>query len=143
MGTVFDKIIDGAIPAARLYEDERALCFLDIAPLREGHALVIPKRAVAKLVDLPAEDAGHLLVVAQRVLPALLAETGADDALLAIHDGPAAGQEVPHVHLHIVPRKEGDDVGPVHALFRDRPSPAPGDLDRLAARVRGRLPGSC
>ncbi len=135
--TIFDAIIRGDIPAAKVYEDDRVLAFLDISPLREGHTLVIPKESAAKLNDLSAEDAGGLMVAAQRILPGLLAAVGADDATLAIHDGPAAGQEVPHVHLHIVPRKAGDGGGPIHALFPDRPSAAPDSLTALAERVRG------
>ncbi len=134
--TIFDAIIRGDIPAAKVYEDDRALAFLDINPLREGHTLVIPKASAAKVGDLTPADAGHLMVVTQRILPGLLAAVGADDATLAIHDGPAAGQEVPHVHLHIVPRKAGDGGGPIHALFLDRPSAAPELLTALAERVR-------
>lgn len=137
--TVFDAIVRGDIPCHRLYEDERALCFLDIQPLTRGHALVIPKRGAAKVQDLDPEDAGHLLVVAQRVLPALLASVGAVDATLAIHDGPAAGQEVPHVHLHVIPRNPGDGGGPVHALFAHRPDVDGSELERIAGEVQAAL----
>lgn len=133
--TVFDAIVRGDIPCHKLYEDDRALCFLDIQPLTRGHALVIPKQGTAKVQDLDPVDAGHLLVVAQRVLPALLARVGAVDATLAIHDGPAAGQEVPHVHLHIIPRNLGDGGGPVHALFAHRPEMDGDELGRIAADV--------
>ncbi len=137
--TIFDAIIRGDIPAAKVYEDDQALAFLDINPLREGHTLVIPKRGAAKLAELDAADAGHLLVVAQRIIPGLLQTVGATDATLAIHDGPAAGQEVPHVHLHVIPRKPGDGGGPVHALFTERPSANPDMLTALADRVRSKL----
>lgn len=134
--TVFDAIVRGDIPCHRLYEDERALCFLDIQPLTRGHALVIPKRGAPRVQDLDPADAAHLMVVAQRVLPALLERVAASDATLAIHDGPAAGQEVPHVHLHLIPRTPGDGGGPVHALFATRPQADGDDLERLAQDVR-------
>ncbi len=137
--TIFDAIVRGDVPCHKLYEDDRALCFLDIQPLTRGHALVIPKRGAAKVQDLDPADAAHLMVVAQRVLPGLLASVGAPDATLAIHDGPAAGQEVPHVHLHLVPRTPGDGGGPVHALFSERPSVDDDELARIAAAVRDAL----
>jgi len=138
-GTVFDAIVRGDIPCHKLYEDERALCFLDIQPLTRGHALVVPKRGTARVQDLDPADAAHLLVVAQRVLPALLESVGAVDATLAIHDGPAAGQEVPHVHLHLIPRTPGDGGGPVHALFAHRPEVDGNELERIADGVRQAL----
>lgn len=135
--TVFDAIVRGDIPCHRLYEDERTLCFLDINPLREGHCLVIPKRGAPKISQLDAEDAAAIMTTAQRVVPALCAAVGADDATLAIHDGPSAGQEVPHVHLHIIPRRPGDGGGPVHALFADRPDANGDAMAALADKVRG------
>ncbi len=137
METVFDAIVRGDIPCHRLYEDERTLAFLDINPLREGHCLVIPKRGAAKLADLSSDDAAAVMATAQKIVPAVCAAVGATDATLAIHDGPAAGQEVPHVHLHVIPRKAGDGGGPVHALFAKRPSMDGDALADLAARVRG------
>ncbi len=137
--TVFDAIVRGDIPCHKLYEDDRALCFLDIQPLTRGHALVIPKRGGAKLQDLAPEDAAHLMVVAQRVVPVLLDAVGALDATLAMHDGPTAGQEVPYVHLHIIPRNRGDGGGPVHALFAARPHVDGDELARLAEQVQDSL----
>ncbi len=137
--TVFDAIVRGDIPCHRLYEDERTLCFLDINPLREGHCLVIPKQGAPKIAQLAPEDAAAIMATAQRVVPAVCAAVGAEDATLAIHDGPAAGQEVPHVHLHIIPRKAGDGGGPVHALFSDRPSMDQDALGALADKVRGHV----
>ncbi len=134
--TVFDAIVRGDIPCHKLYEDERVLCFLDIQPLTRGHALVIPKRGAPKLQDLDPADAAQIMVAAQRVIPVLLDAVGALDATLAIHDGPTAGQEVPHVHLHIIPRNQGDGGGPVHSLFAARPHVDGDELARLADAVQ-------
>ncbi|MGB0652176.1 MAG: HIT family protein [Thermoplasmatota archaeon] len=138
--TVFDAIVAGDIPCDKLYEDDRVLAFLDINPLREGHALVIPKKGAPKIEELDPADAAAIMTAAQQIVPRLVAATGAQDATLAIHDGPAAGQEVPHVHLHIIPRKPGDGGGPIHALFlEDRPVVSGEERAALAAKVRSEL----
>lgn len=132
--SIFDAIIAGDIPCHKVYEDERVLAFLDIAPLTDGHTLVIPKHGAPKLEQLSSADAGAIMAAMQKILPAVRAATGAPDATVALHDGAAAGQEVPHVHFHIIPRKEGDDGAPVHALFSSRASQE--GLERLAAQIQ-------
>lgn len=134
-GCIFCAIARGDIPSAHLYEDGRVLAFLDIRPLAHGHALVVPKRHAAKLEDAAPEDRHALMDAAALLAPILGRETGAKDCTIAINNGPDAGQEVPHVHLHLVPRKAGDGAGPVHALFRDRPSVSSEEMHDLAVRV--------
>jgi histidine triad (HIT) family protein len=139
---LFCAIAAGRIPSAELWEDERTFAFLDINPLRPGHALVVPKAHAGKLQELSDADAAALLATARRLLPVLAAETGEPDATVAINDGPGAGQEVPHVHLHLVPRSPGDGAGPIHAAFPAGPSKAPTDaLHDLAIRAQSRLAG--
>lgn len=135
--TIFDALIAGEIPCHKVYEDDRVLAFLDIAPLTEGHTLVIPKKGAPKLEQLDPADAAAVMATIQKVLPALRAATGCPDATVALHDGAAAGQEVPHVHFHIIPRRAGDSGGPVHALFSSRASEA--NLDSLAAKIQESL----
>lgn len=135
MTCVFCAIVAGDIPSQRIHEDDRVVAFLDIQPLARGHALVIPKVHAEKLEDADPEDAGALLRAAQTLAPRLCAAVGAQDATIAINNGPDAGQEVPHVHLHIVPRQAGDAAGPVHALFTKRPEPDADDLAAIAAEV--------
>lgn len=136
---IFCKIVAGEIPATKVYEDERTLSFLDISPLRPGHTLVIPKIHGARLAELSEEDALALMKTTQRLSPVVSSTVDAPDALLAIHDGPAAGQEVPHLHLHIVPRKDGDGGGPVHALFRERMGTSHEEIAALGEEMRRRL----
>lgn len=133
---LFCAIASGAIPSAAVHEDERTLAFLDIQPLQRGHALVIPKAHAAKLEDADPADAAAVMQTAQRLVAPLCRAVGAMDATIAINNGPDAGQEVGHLHLHIVPRHAGDAEGPIHALFADRPTPDAGDLQELAATVR-------
>jgi histidine triad (HIT) family protein len=134
-GCLFCAIAAGDIPSAHLYEDGRVAAFLDIKPLAPGHALVVPKRHAAKLEDAPPEDRHALMDAVALLSPVLCRETGAKDCTVAINNGPDAGQEVQHVHVHIVPRKAGDGAGPIHAMHWPRPSVPSEDLHDLAVRV--------
>jgi len=129
--SIFTRIIRGEIPCQRVFEDEHVLAFLDINPLSEGHTLVVPKRQVERLEQLPPEEAaavGRVLgVIARRILVA----TGAPGYNLLQNNGAVAGQLVPHVHFHIIPRREGDGLG---YRWNARPA-APDALARLAARI--------
>lgn len=139
---LFCAIAAGRIPSAELYQDERVFAFLDINPLAPGHALVVPKAHAERLEAAAPADAAAVVAAAQRLLPVLAAETGAPDATVAFNNGPAAGQEVQHLHLHIVPRRAGDGAGPIHHLFKAGPRKVPSEeLHDLAIRVQSRLDG--
>lgn len=133
--SIFSAIVRGDIPCVRVHEDALTLGFLDINPLARGHALVIPKMEAPKLSDLPADVAAALMHAVQSLTPKLCAAVGATDATIAINDGPDAGQEVPHCHVHIIPRRPGDAGGPVHALFAKRPEPDMDDMQAIAKEV--------
>lgn len=101
MSTIFQKIIDKEIPADVVYEDDRALVFKDVNPQAPTHLLIVPKRAIAKVVDAREDDRellGHLLWVAGRVA----GERGLDDFRLVINNGAGAGQSVFHLHVHLL-----------------------------------------
>jgi histidine triad (HIT) family protein len=104
--TIFGRILDGEIPCHRVYEDDHVLAFLDIGPLSRGHTLVIPKQRVAGVHEL---DAAHAAALG-RALPALcravMRATGASDYNVLCNTGAAAGQEVAHVHFHIIPKTD-------------------------------------
>ncbi len=138
---LFCTIASGAIPSARVHDDDRLFAFLDINPLARGHTLVIPKRHAAKLEDLDAETSKGLLPAVSRITRAVCQAMDAPDATIAINNGPAAGQEVPHLHVHIIPRTPGDAGGPIHALFRRRASVARDELAGVADSIRMRLGG--
>ncbi len=107
-GCVFCRIIRGELPAVKIYEDEYVVAFLDIYPINPGHALVVPKRHVTRLEELSDEEARALLLAAARLAPAIVRATGAEGYNIVINIGKAAGQEIEHLHLHIVPRHTGD-----------------------------------
>jgi len=109
MTCIFCQIIRGELPASVVYEDEQILAFLDINPITPGHILVIPKMHTQFLVDLPASDAVQIMRVG-RLMDGALRESGlrCEGVNLFLADGEAAGQDVPHVHLHVFPRFTGD-----------------------------------
>jgi histidine triad (HIT) family protein len=132
---VFCKIVDGDIPADKIYEDETVYAFLDANPLTEGHTLVIPKAHREQLPDLSETEAAAYFREVPRIVAAVEAATGADGATLAWNDGEAAGQEVPHTHLHIIPRTNEDGHGPVHALFNEKTDVSDRERGQLADTI--------
>lgn len=138
---LFCAIAAGDIPSASLYDDARVAAFLDIRPLAPGHALVVPKKHAAKLEDADPADRHALMDAVARLTPVLCKETGTRDATIAVNNGPDAGQEVPHVHVHIVPRAASDGAGPIHNLFERRPKTTSEELHDLAVRVQVGLSG--
>ncbi len=105
---VFCDIIAGNIPAAKLIETDKVLSFLDISPVNPGHALVVPKRHVASLLDLTQDELHVAIFIAKRVAGAVLEATGSPAFNILQNDGKAAGQIVDHVHLHVIPRSPDD-----------------------------------
>ena len=109
--SIFTKIVAGDIPCWKLYEDDQVLAFLDVGPLSQGHCLVIPKRQYVTLDEMPAEEAAAVARVLPQVARAVMAATGATAYNVLQNNGEVAGQEVNHVHFHIIPRSAGDGLG--------------------------------
>ena len=107
---LFCKIIRGEIPVAKLYEDEHTLAFLDIMPAAKGHALVIPKHHGKTLLDIPSEELCHTIKIVQKIAAATVKATGAEGFNIHQSNSEAAGQVIPHVHFHIIPRKGKDGL---------------------------------
>ena len=113
MGTIFDKILDGEIPAHKVYEDEHVLAFLDIGPLSQGHTLVIPKERKPFLHELSDDQAAAIGRVLPRLARAVMKATGAKAYNVLQNNGLEAHQAVFHVHVHIIPKlgEQGLGVG--------------------------------
>ena len=105
---VFCKIARGEIPAKIVYENSKIIAFLDINPRNEGHTLVIPKTHYQSLLDMPEEILSELLIVAKELCEKMKNKLQAKGFNLVINIGKVAGQEVPHFHLHIIPRDPDD-----------------------------------
>jgi len=112
---IFCKIISGQIPSKIIQETTHSVAFLDAFPLAKGHTLVIPKKHHVKIQDMSNEENSDLFSLVHKVLSKVDRLTGA--TLVAIHNGKDAGQEIPHVHVHLVPRNTGDSAGPIHSMF--------------------------
>lgn len=136
--SIFTKIIRGQIPCQKIFENERVFSFLDIAPLSDGHALVVPKTQVERLEDLPSEDAAELGRCLGRIARAVVSATGATGYNVLANNGAVAGQVVPHVHFHIIPRYDDDGLG-----FRWNAHPAKAEqLAAVAAKIAAALHAS-
>ena len=111
MDCVFCKIRDGAIPSAKVYEDQRTFAIMDINPLSPGHCLVITKHHAATLFEAAEADLAAAITAAQRVGTAVRAALKADGLNMLQANGAAAFQSVPHFHLHLIPRFMNDGKG--------------------------------
>lgn len=111
---IFAKILRGEIPCIKLYEDEHTLSFMDIMPQADGHALVIPKEAAETLLDLSDEGAAACVRTAKKVAAAVKKALDAPGIVIFQLNGSAAGQTVPHYHVHILPSSLGA-LGQGHA----------------------------
>ena len=120
MDCIFCKIISGEIPAKILTETKNSVAFMDAFPLTKGHSLVIPKKHYEKVQDIPLDENTDLFSTVQKVLSKVDTVTGS--TLVAIHNGKESGQEIPHVHVHLIPRTESDGAGAVHSMFKDLPT---------------------
>lgn len=105
---VFCRIIRGELPAVKVYENDLVVAFLDIYPINPGHVLVVPKRHVTRLEELSDEEARDLVLAAARLAPAIVRAVKAEGYNIVMNIGKAAGQEIEHLHLHIVPRFSDD-----------------------------------
>ncbi|HZA10537.1 HIT family protein [Mycobacterium sp.] len=111
MACVFCEIVAGRAPAIRIFEDDDHLAILDIRPFTRGHTLVFPKAHTVDLTDTPAETCAQLVTIGHRIARATRASgLRADGNNIVINDGKAAFQSVPHIHLHVVPRRDGDKM---------------------------------
>lgn len=106
--TVFERIIAGEIPSVTIHEDDQCIVILDIAPVEKGHALVISRKPYPTFTDCPADTLAHLMAVAQQVDRRLRDVLHCDGTNILINNGKASGQEVPHLHIHVIPRFTGD-----------------------------------
>jgi len=132
---IFCSIVDGEIPSHTVYEDETVLAFLDANPLARGHTLVIPKAHHPQLQDLPEDDAAGLHEVLHELVGTVEEAVDADGSNVGLNNGPASGQEIPHVHYHIVPRFEGDGGSPIHAVGGAAPDLDDDELAVVAADI--------
>jgi histidine triad (HIT) family protein len=134
MDCIFCKIAKKEIPSKIITETKNSIAFLDTFPLSRGHTLVIPKCHYEKVQDMTDMDNTDLFNTVHKVISKVDKLTGA--TLLAVHNGKDSGQEIPHVHVHLIPRELSDQAGPVHNMFKDRPKLSDKELDELCTKIK-------
>ncbi len=118
MDCIFCKIVSGDIPSKKLFETDHVLAFLDAFPLSEGHCLVIPKQHYEKVQEMPLDINASLFDAVHKLISKVDSLTNA--TLIAIHNGKQSGQEIPHVHAHLIPRSDSDGAAAVHSMFKNK-----------------------
>ncbi len=108
MDCIFCKIGCGEIPSSKVYEDDSYLAFLDISPVNKGHTLIIPKKHVETFDELTENEACEIVKIARKIAIAIKLATKCDGYNIIVNNGEASGQEVKHLHFHVMPRFEND-----------------------------------
>ena len=132
---IFAKILRGELPSYKIYEDDKALAFLDIMPRAPGHALVLPKAPARNILDVAPDDLAHVMKVAQRIAKVSVEVFGADGVTVQQFNESAGGQVVFHLHVHVIPRKDGVALKPP-ASQKEAPEVLKEQAARLAAALR-------
>ncbi len=127
--TIFEKIVAGEIPCAKVYEDVETFAFLDINPNSIGHTLVITKKPFRNIFDLPDSAAESLIRSVKKVAAAVKKATNCDGLNIIMNNEKAAGQIVFHAHVHIIPRKDGDWGLHKHLTYKD------GEMTEIAKKI--------
>ena len=132
MDTIFTKIEKGEIPSTKIYEDEKCFVIMDINPVLKGHALVISRKPYPNVGSCPDDILSHLILVAKKIEERQRKVLGNQGSNIIINSDPASGQEVPHIHVHVIPRYDGD--GRHHFAEHDKYSD--GEMAALGEKLR-------
>ena len=136
---IFAKILRGEIPSYKIHEDDNTFAFLDVMPRSHGHTLVIPKAKATGFTDISSGDLGTLMTAVQKLAPLVVEGIGAEGFMLQQFNGGAAGQTVFHLHIHIVPRWEGQSLKP-HGKAMEDSDILSGNAEKIRAVVEAHLP---
>jgi len=131
----FCKLVRKEGPLSLVYEDERAMAFLDIRPMNEGHTLVIPKKHYRYIYEVPDEEIAHLFKIVRRVAWAVKKAVNAGGISITQHNESAAGQDIFHLHVHVIPRYKGERLPKPDAI----PEASRERLDEVAKKIRGSM----
>lgn len=133
---IFCKIIAGEIPSVSVYEDEDFKAILDVAPSARGHVIILPKEHAADLFELSEESASKVMVVAKKIAKAVKEAYACDGVNILQNNGKAAGQTVFHLHVHVIPRYEGD-TDTINIGWK--PLDTPDDMESIAEKIKAYL----
>ena len=133
---IFAKILRGEFPCHKVYEDDKAIAFLDIMPRAPGHTLVLPKAPARNLLDIAPADLAHVMQVAQKIAQAQMKVFGADGITVQQFNEKAGGQVVFHLHVHVIPRHDDVPMKPP-ASIKEETSVLSDQALKLAAALKG------
>lgn len=129
MSCIFCKIVSGEIPAKIVAQSNSSISFFDAFPLAKGHVLVIPKKHHQKIQDMTSDENSDLFSLVHSMVSKV--DLISNSTLIAIHNGKDAGQEVPHVHVHLVPRSKNDTAGAIHSMFDSTVNLSESEIEEL------------
>ena len=133
---IFCKIVAGELPCSKVYEDDELLAFMDIGPIIKGHTLVIPKKHYDPLIETPLPVLEKIIALVQRIARAHIVGLNAQGLNVTQANGSCAGQAVPHIHFHVIPRFETDG----HSWnWRSKRYENPDEMEAFADRIRKSL----
>ena len=135
MDCIICAIVEGRLPAQKIYEDKDNVAFLDSHPAAPGHTLLVPKAHVARIEELTNDEAKALFQVLHKLLEPIRTALSADATTIGINNGPGSGQEIRHIHIHIIPRHRGDHGGIIQSIG---PGGKTDPMD-AAEKIRARL----
>lgn len=136
---IFCQIIEGAVPSAKIYEDEHVYAFMDIMPVTKGHVLLIPKKHIENIYDFSAEEAANLFAAAPKIANVLKDEFRPAGMNLLQNNGAPAGQSVFHYHLHFIPRYDETDGFDLSTWESKQREFTPDKIQELAEGIRAKL----
>jgi histidine triad (HIT) family protein len=136
---IFCQVIEGAVPSAKIYEDEHVYAFMDIMPTTEGHVLLIPKKHIENIYDFTEEDAANFFKVAPKIANALKDEFRPAGLNLLQNNGAPAGQSVFHYHMHFIPRYDETDGFQLSTWETKHTTYTPDKIQELADKIRSVL----
>jgi histidine triad (HIT) family protein len=132
----FCRIARRELETDLVFEDENTLAFLDANPLAKGHTIVIPKSHVSRVEDLEEDLAEAVFRTVHRLTGPIQEAVNAPASTIAINNGPASGQEIPHLHVHVIPRFRGDGGGPIHSIMKQKPRLGNQEMKNVAQSIR-------
>lgn len=137
MSCIFCRIVSGEVPAEVVAREPEVTAFLDVQPLADGHTLVVPKAHVPRIEDLTPSQADALFRAVTRLAGPVREGVAAVGTTIGVNNGDATGQTIPHVHVHIVPRWEGDGAGSIHTIFPRKEHRPLADVGAAIRRASG------
>jgi len=140
MDCLFCNIVAGKIPTLKVAEDDNHLAFLDIHPSSPGHTVIIPKKHYSKLEEMPKKEAEAIFGFIQELTKSVMAAMETQNCNIGLNNGKIAGQEIPHVHFHIIPRYEGDGGTALQGIVRLAVKKE--ELPKIVEKIKGAIGGA-